>query len=307
MSATTTFRMDAATSRQVRDRPFAAGSPRVLRRMEKLEPHIRVLHHPDIGAENAAAVDAKIGGKGPRPAGRRAVGIKDPSPPRISSPSWGHAAHQDSCPTRGRHRGRRLRRRRGDHQQDQCGFGYSGVGHNPFQPTQSWNLDMTSGGSRRHPALVARPALPSQSPDGGGSIRVHRLYGLGIKASMGRVPPTGCRIPAYQLGVARTCVDKPNHWLSAFDAEGHRTRSARPIPAADFDYVEATKSIGSSHRLQRRLGLRAGRSEVRRVFRSSGVRDRPRHQVERANPGWEDPFRISESRRRRLRSPACAA
>ncbi len=172
-------------------------------------------------------------------------------------------------------------------------FGYSGVGHNPVFPTtrNPWNLDMTSGGSSAGSgASVAAGVAPfAIGSDGGGSIRIpSALCGLyGIKASMGRVPLyPGCRDERYpgvsswesleHVGpMSRTVADSA---LMLKVITGPDPRDRYSIPAADFDYVGADEGEhqGPAHRLQRRLGLRAGRSgSPARRLRSGARCSRP--------------------------------
>ncbi len=296
-------RMDAGTvAAKVKDKTLSAVevTEAVLRRMETLEPYIHAFctPTPDVARKAAAAVDAKIAaGEDPGLLAGVPIGIKDLVATKDILTVMGSPLYRDFVPDEDDIVVERLKAAGAViiGKTNVPEFGYSGVGHNPVFPAtrNPWNLDMTSGGSSAGSgASVAAGVAPfAIGSDGGGSIRIpSALCGLyGIKASMGRVPLyPGCRDERYpgvsswesleHVGpMSRTVADSA---LMLKVITGPDPRDRYSIPAADFDYVEATrgKHQGSSHRLQRRLGLRArrSRSPPRRLRGGQGVRDRSR-------------------------------
>ena len=166
---------------------------------------------------------------------------------------------------------------------------------------------MTSGGSSAGSgASVAAGVAPfAIGSDGGGSIRIpSALCGLfGMKASMGRVPLyPGCRDERYpgvsswesieHVGpMSRTVADSA---LMLSVITGPDPRDRYSIPAGDFDYLKAPAEGIKGLRVaySEDWGYAAVDPEVRRVV-SEAVRVFEKDlgcTVERADPGWEDPF-----------------
>jgi aspartyl-tRNA(Asn)/glutamyl-tRNA(Gln) amidotransferase subunit A len=285
----------------------------VLRRMETLEPHIHAFctPTPDVARSAAAAVDAKIAkGEDPGVLAGVPIGIKDLVATKDILTVSGSPWYRDFVPDEDDIVVERLKAAGAVivGKTNVPEFGYSGVGHNPVFPAtrNPWNLDMTSGGSSAGSgASVASGVTPfAIGSDGGGSIRIPAsLCGLyGMKASMGRVPLyPGCRDERYpgisswesleHIGpMSRTVADSA---LMLGVITGPDPRDRYSIPAADFDYVAATKEDISGLRIaySEDWGYAPVDPEVRRVvseavktFEGLGCT------VERADPGWEDPF-----------------
>jgi aspartyl-tRNA(Asn)/glutamyl-tRNA(Gln) amidotransferase subunit A len=310
-------RMDAVSvAARVKDKTLSAVevADAVLRRMEKLEPHIHAFctPTPDVARAAAAAVDAKIAaGEDPGPLAGVPIGIKDLVATKDILTVMGSPLYRNFVPDEDDIVVERLKAAGAViiGKTNVPEFGYSGVGHNPVFPAtrNPWNLDMTSGGSSAGSgASVAAGVAPfAIGSDGGGSIRIpSALCGLyGMKASMGRVPLyPGCRDERYpgvsswesieHVGpMSRTVADSA---LMLKVITGPDPRDRYSIPAADFDYVEATKENIKGLRIvySEDWGYAPVDPEVRRVV-SEAVRVFETDlgcTVERANPGWEDPF-----------------
>jgi aspartyl-tRNA(Asn)/glutamyl-tRNA(Gln) amidotransferase subunit A len=310
-------RMDAVTiASKVKSRELSAAevTEATLKRMDVLEPHIHAFctPTPDVARAAAKAVDARIAaGEDPGLLAGVPIGIKDLVATKGILTVMGSHLYRDFVPEEDDIVVERLK----DAGAVIIGktnvpeFGYSGVGHNPiFEATRNpWNLDLTSGGSSAGSAAsVAAGVAPfAIGSDGGGSIRIpSALSGLyGIKASMGRVPLyPGCRDERYpgvsswesleHVGpMSRTVADSA---LMLKVITGPDPRDRYSIPAADFDYVEATaESIkGLKIAYSEDWGYAPVDPEVRRVV-SEAVKVFETDlgcTVERADPGWEDPL-----------------
>ena len=310
-------RMDAVSvAARVKNKTLSAVevADAVLRRMEKLESHIHAFctPTPDVARAAATVVDAKIAaGEDPGPLAGVPIGIKDLVATKDILTVMGSPLYRDFVPDEDDIVVERLKAAGAViiGKTNVPEFGYSGVGHNPVFPAtrNPWNLDMTSGGSSAGSgASVAAGVAPfAIGSDGGGSIRIpSALCGLyGMKASMGRVPLyPGCRDERYpgvsswesieHVGpMSRTVADSA---LMLKVIAGPDPRDRYSIPAADFDYLEATKENIKGLRIaySEDWGYAPVDPEVRRVV-SEAVRAFETDlgcTVERANPGWEDPF-----------------
>ena len=310
-------RMDAVTlAARVKAKDLSASevAEAVLRRLEVLEPHIHAFSTPthEVARAGAKAVDAKIAaGEDAGPLAGVPVGIKDLVATKDVLTVMGSPLYRDFVPDEDDIVVERLKAAGAViiGKTNVPEFGYSGVGHNPVFPAtrNPWNLQMTSGGSSAGSgASVAAGVAPfAIGSDGGGSIRIpSALCGLyGIKASMGRVPLyPGCRDERYpgvsswesleHVGpMSRTVADSA---LMLSVIAGPDARDRYSIPAADFDYLDATRESVKGLRVaySEDWGYAPVDPEVRRVV-SEAVRVFEAElgcTVERANPGWEDPF-----------------
>jgi aspartyl-tRNA(Asn)/glutamyl-tRNA(Gln) amidotransferase subunit A len=189
-------------------------------------------------------------------------------------------------------------------------FGYSGTGQTPLaEPTRNpWNRDRTSGGSSAGSgAAVATGVGPfSLGSDGGGSIRIPASFcGLyGIKPTMGRVPlypgTKDHRYPGVSsweslehIGpLTRTVADAA---LVLSVIAGYDDRDRLSLPSDGLDWLG---SLGDGDLRDVRvayspdLGYAAVDPAVRTVVdRAATVFERNLGcTVERADPGWDDPY-----------------
>jgi aspartyl-tRNA(Asn)/glutamyl-tRNA(Gln) amidotransferase subunit A len=189
-------------------------------------------------------------------------------------------------------------------------FGYSGTGQTPLaEPTRNpWNRDRTSGGSSAGSgAAVATGVGPfSLGSDGGGSIRIPASFcGLyGIKPTMGRVPlypgTKDHRYPGVSsweslehIGpLTRTVADAA---LVLSVIAGYDDRDRLSLPSDGLDWLG---SLGDGDLRDVRvayspdLGYAAVDPAVRTVVdRAATVFERDLGcTVERADPGWDDPY-----------------
>jgi aspartyl-tRNA(Asn)/glutamyl-tRNA(Gln) amidotransferase subunit A len=284
----------------------------VLRRMDALEPHLHAFctPTPEVARAAARAVDAKIAGG--QDAGVLAgvpVGIKDLVATKDIRTAMGSVLYKDFVPDEDDIVVERLKAAGAVivGKTNVSELGYSAVGHNPvFATTRNpWNTALTPGGSSAGSAAsVAAGVTPfAIGSDGGGSVRIPAsLCGLyGIKASMGRVPLyPGCRDDRYpgvsswesleHIGPISRSVADAALMLSVITGPDPRDRYS--IPAADFDYVEATKGDIRGLRVaySEDFGYAAVDAEVRRVV-SEAVEVFERDLgciVERVDDGWED-------------------
>ena len=310
-------RMDAVSvAARVKDKTLSAVevADAVLRRMEKLEPHIHAFctPTPDVARAAAAAVDAKIAaGEDPGPLAGVPIGIKDLVATKDILTVMGSPLYRDFVPDEDDIVIERLKAAGAViiGKTNVPEFGYSGVGHNPVFPAtrNPWNLDMTSGGSSarfrrlgrgRRRAVRDRLRWRGINPHSIGALRALRHEGFDgpgavVSGMSGRTLPR-----RVQLGIDRTCrPHEPNRRRFRANAEGdHRTRPARPL-------FHSSSRLRLRRSYQRDIkGLRIAYSEdwgyapvdpeVRRVV-SEAVRVFETElgcMVERANPGWEDPF-----------------
>ncbi len=310
-------RMNALTlAAHIRNKQLSASevTEAVLRRMEKLEPHIHAFctPTPEVARAAARAVDTRIAaGEDAGILGGVPIGIKDLVATKDIPTVMGSPLYRDFIPDEDDIVVERLK---------QAGaviigktnvpeFGYSGAGHNPVFPTtrNPWNTQLTSGGSSAGSgASVAAGVAPfAIGSDGGGSVRIPSAHcGLyGIKASMGRVALyPGCRDERYpgvsswesleHIGpMSRTVADSA---LMLSVIAGPDPRDRYSIPAADFDYVEATKGDIRGLRIaySEDWGYAAVDPEVRRVVSEAVAvfEEDLGCTVERANPGWDNPM-----------------
>src|SRR3984885_10862620 len=256
-------RMDALTlAKHIRGKEMSAieVTEAVLRRMDVLEPHLHAFctPTPDVARTAARAVDAKIAaGEDPGVLGGVPIGIKDLVATKGIVTAMGSPLYQAFVPDEDDIVVERLKAAGAViiGKTNVPEFGYSGVGHNPVFPTtrNPWNTALTPGGSSAGSgASVAAGVAPfAIGSDGGGSVRIPSAHcGLyGIKASMGRVALyPGCRDERYpgvssweslaHIGPTSRPVADAAQRLSVIP--GPDPRDLYSIPAADFDYVEAT-------------------------------------------------------------------
>jgi aspartyl-tRNA(Asn)/glutamyl-tRNA(Gln) amidotransferase subunit A len=280
----------------------------VLRRMNVLEPHLHAFctPTPEVARAAARAVDAKIAkGEDAGVLGGVPIGIKDLVATKDILTVSGSPLYKDFVPDEDDIVVERVKAAGAViiGKTNVPEFGYSGVGHNPVFPTtrNPWNTALTPGGSSAGSgASVAAGVAPfAIGSDGGGSVRIPSAHcGLyGIKASMGRVALyPGCRDERYpgvsswesleHIGpMSRTVADSA---LMLNVIAGPDPRDRYSIPAADYDYVEATK--GDIKGL--RIAYSAVDPEVRRVVSAAvAVFERDLGcTVEHAHPGWANPF-----------------
>jgi aspartyl-tRNA(Asn)/glutamyl-tRNA(Gln) amidotransferase subunit A len=188
-------------------------------------------------------------------------------------------------------------------------FGYSGTGQTPLaEPTRNpWNLERTSGGSSAGTgAAVATGVGPfSLGSDGGGSVRIPASFcGVyGIKPTMGRVPlypgTKDHRYPGVSswesiehIGpLTRTVADAA---LVLSVIAGYDDRDRLSIPSDDVDWLRAVDGDLRGLRVAYSpdLGYAAVDPAVRTVVdQAVTVFERDLGcTVERADPGWEDPY-----------------
>jgi aspartyl-tRNA(Asn)/glutamyl-tRNA(Gln) amidotransferase subunit A len=188
-------------------------------------------------------------------------------------------------------------------------FGYSGTGQTPLGPPtcNPWNLERTSGGSSAGTAAaVATGVGPfSLGSDGGGSVRIPASFcGVyGIKPTMGRVPlypgTKDHRYPGVSswesiehIGpLSRTVADAA---LVLSVIAGYDDRDRLSVRSDDVDWLGAVDSDLRDVRVAYSpdLGYAAVDPAVRRVTdQAVGVFERDLGWVvERADPGWEDPY-----------------
>ena len=310
-------RMDAVTvAAKVKGKELSAVevTEAVLRRMDALEPHIHAFCTPTpaVARAAAAAVDAKVAaGTDPGVLAGVPVGIKDLVATKDILTVMGSPWYRDFVPDEDDICVERLKAAGAVviGKTNVPEFGYSGVGHNPVFPAtrNPWNLAMTSGGSSAGSgASVASGVAPfAIGSDGGGSIRIPAAHcGLyGIKASMGRVALyPGCRDERYpgvsswesveHIGpMSRTVADSA---LMLSVITGPDPRDRYSLPAGDVDYIEAPRRDIKGLRIaySEDWGYAPVDPEVRRVV-SDAVRVFETDlgcTVERADPGWDDPF-----------------
>jgi aspartyl-tRNA(Asn)/glutamyl-tRNA(Gln) amidotransferase subunit A len=309
-------RMDALSlAAKIRTKDLSAieVTEAVLRRMDVLEPHLHAFctPTPEVARAAARAVDAKIAaGEDAGVLGGVPIGIKDLVATKDILTVMGSPLYKDFIPDEDDIVVERLKAAGAViiGKTNVPEFGYSGVGHNPVFPTtrNPWNTALTPGGSSAGSgASVAAGVAPfAIGSDGGGSVRIPSAHcGLyGIKASMGRVALyPGCRDERYpgvsswesleHIGpMSRTVADSA---LMLSVIAGPDPRDRYSIPAADYDYVEATKGDIKGLRIaySEDWGYAAVDPEVRRVV-AEAVKVFESDlgcTVEHADPGWENP------------------
>ena len=188
-------------------------------------------------------------------------------------------------------------------------FGYSGTGQTPLaEPTRNpWNLERTSGGSSAGSgAAVATGVGPfSLGSDGGGSVRIPASFcGLyGIKPTMGVVPlypgTKDHRYPGVSsweslehIGpLTRTVADAA---LVLSVIAGYDDRDRLSVRSDDVDWLRAVDGDLRGVRVAYSpdLGYAAVDPAVRTIIdQAVTVFERDLGCiVERADPGWEDPY-----------------
>jgi aspartyl-tRNA(Asn)/glutamyl-tRNA(Gln) amidotransferase subunit A len=188
-------------------------------------------------------------------------------------------------------------------------FGYSGTGQTPLGPPtrNPWNLERTSGGSSAGTgAAVATGVGPfSLGSDGGGSVRIPASFcGLyGIKPTMGVVPlypgTKDHRYPGVSsweslehIGpLTRTVADAA---LVLSVIAGYDDRDRLSIPSDEIDWLRAVHGDLRGVRVAYSpdFGYAAVDPAVRTVVdQAASVFERDLGcTVERADPGWEDPY-----------------
>src|SRR5512132_331382 len=188
-------------------------------------------------------------------------------------------------------------------------FGYSGTGQTPLAgPTRNpWHPARTSGGSSAGTgAAVATGVGPfSLGSDGGGSVRIPASFcGVyGIKPTMGRVPlypgTKDHRYPGVSswesiehIGpLTRTVTDAA---LVLSVVAGYDDRDRLSIPSEDVAWLRAVDGDLGGVRVAYSpdLGYAAVDPAVRAITdRAVTVFERDLGcTVERADPGWEDPY-----------------
>ncbi|MFN0317067.1 MAG: amidase [Burkholderiales bacterium] len=308
-------RMDAMTlAAKIRGKELSASevTQAVLDRMAVLEPYLHAFATPtpEVARAAAKAVDTRIAaGEDPGILGGVPVGIKDLVATAGIRTAMGSPLYSDFIPDEDDIVVERLKAAGAIiiGKTNVPELGYSGVGHNPLGVTtrNPWNTALTPGGSSAGSgASVAAGVAPfAVGSDGGGSVRIPSAHcGLyGIKASMGRVPLyPGCRDERYpglsswesleHIGpMSRTVADSA---LMLKVITGPDPRDRYSIPAADFDYVEATRGDIKGLRVaySEDLGYAAVDPEVRRVVSEAvAVFEKDLGcKVERADPGWDD-------------------
>lgn len=306
-------RMDALTlARRVRDRSLSAldVTDATLVRLAVLEPELHAF--TTVTAEEALAaartVDARLAvGEDPGPLAGVPVGIKDLVATAGVRTAMGSPLYRDFVPDEDDIVVERLKAAGAIiiGKTNVPEFGYSGASHNPIgEATRNpWDTSLTPGGSSSGSgAAVAAGIGPfAIGSDGGGSIRVpSALCGLvGFKPSMGRVPLyPGCRDPRYpglsswesleHIGpMSRTVADAA---LMMQVIAGPDPRDRYSIPAADFDYLAATREDIAGLRIaySEDWGYAAVDPEVRRVVRVAATVFATEFgcHVEEAHPGW---------------------
>jgi aspartyl-tRNA(Asn)/glutamyl-tRNA(Gln) amidotransferase subunit A len=309
-------RMDAVSlARKVRSKELSAVevAEAVLARMQVLEPHLHAFctPTPEVARTAERAVDAKIAaGEDPGVLAGVPVGIKDLVATQGIRTAMGSPLYRDFVPDEDDVVVERLKAAGAViiGKTNVPELGYSPVGHNPvFETTRNpWNTALTPGGSSAGSgaSVAAGVAAFAIGSDGGGSVRIPAAHcGLfGMKASMGRVPLyPGCRDERYpgvsswesleHIGpMSRTVADAA---LMLKVIAGPDPRDRLSIPAADFDYVQATRGDIRGLRIaySEDWGYAPVDPEVRRVVSDAvSVFERDLScSVERANPGWSDP------------------
>jgi aspartyl-tRNA(Asn)/glutamyl-tRNA(Gln) amidotransferase subunit A len=187
-------------------------------------------------------------------------------------------------------------------------FGYSGTGQTPLaEPTANpWNPARTSGGSSAGSGVAVATGIGpfSLGSDGGGSVRIPASFcGVyGIKPTMGRVPLyPGTKDERYpgvsswesleHIGpLTRTVADAA---LTLSVIAGYDDRDRLSIRSDDVDWLRATDGDLSGLRVAYSpdLGYAAVDPAVRDVVdRAATVFEDLGATVERADPGWADPY-----------------
>jgi aspartyl-tRNA(Asn)/glutamyl-tRNA(Gln) amidotransferase subunit A len=286
----------------------------VLERLDRLDPtlHMFTTVVPDQARETAKRVEADLAaGREVGPLAGVPTGVKDLICTKGIRTASGSHAYADFVPDEDDVVVERIKAAGavviGKTQVPE--FGYSGTGQTPLaEPTRNpWNLERTSGGSSAGTgAAVATGVGPfSLGSDGGGSVRIPASFcGLyGIKPTMGVVPlypgTKDHRYPGVSsweslehIGpLTRTVADAV---LVLSVIAGYDDRDRLSIPSDGIDWLRAVDGDLGGVRVAYSpdLGYAAVDPAVRTVVdqaalvfeRDLGCR------VERADPGWEDPY-----------------
>jgi aspartyl-tRNA(Asn)/glutamyl-tRNA(Gln) amidotransferase subunit A len=286
----------------------------VLERLDRLDPRLNMFATvvPDQAREQAKRIQADIAeGREVGPLAGVPTGVKDLIYTKGIRTASGSYAYADFVPDEDDVVVERIRAAGavviGKTQVPE--FGYSGTGQTPLaEPTRNpWNLDRTSGGSSAgSSAAVATGVGPfSLGSDGGGSVRIPASFcGLyGIKPTMGRVPlypgTKDHRYPGVSsweslehIGpLTRTVADAA---LVLSVIAGYDDRDRLSIPSDDLDWLHAVDGDLRGVRVAYSpdLGYAAVDPAVRAVVdQAVAVFERDLGcAVERADPGWEDPY-----------------
>jgi aspartyl-tRNA(Asn)/glutamyl-tRNA(Gln) amidotransferase subunit A len=286
----------------------------VLERLDRLDPtlHMFTTVVPDRAREEAKRLEADIAaGREVGPLAGVPTGVKDLICTKGIRTASGSYAYADFVPDEDDVVVERIRAAGavviGKTQVPE--FGYSGTGQTPLaEPTRNpWNLERTSGGSSAGTgAAVATGVGPfSLGSDGGGSVRIPASFcGVyGIKPTMGRVPlypgTKDHRYPGVSsweslehIGPLTRTVGDAALVLSVI--AGYDDRDRLSIPSDGIDWRRAVDGDLSGLRVAYSpdLGYAAVDPAVRAVVDQAALvfeRDLG-CTVERADPGWEDPY-----------------
>ena len=286
----------------------------VLERLDRLDPtlHMFTTVTPDQAREDAKRIEADIAaGREVGPLAGVPTGVKDLIYTKGIRTASGSYAYADFVPDEDDVVVERIKAAGaiviGKTQVPE--FGYSGTGQTPLaEPTRNpWNPERTSGGSSAGSgAAVATGVGPfSLGSDGGGSVRIPASFcGVyGIKPTMGRVPLyPGTKDDRYpgvsswesleHIGpLTRTVADAA---LVLSVVAGYDDRDRLSIRSDDVDWLRAVDGDLRGLRVAYSpdLGYAAVDPAVRAVVdRAATVFERDLGcTVERADPGWEDPY-----------------
>jgi aspartyl-tRNA(Asn)/glutamyl-tRNA(Gln) amidotransferase subunit A len=285
----------------------------VLDRLERLDPrlHIFATVTPDRARQEAKRIEAEIAaGREVGPLAGVPTGVKDLIYTKGIRTASGSNAYADFVPDEDDVVVERITAAGaiviGKTQVPE--FGYSGTGQTPLaEPTGNpWNPDRTSGGSSAGSgAAVATGIGPfSLGSDGGGSVRIPASFcGVyGIKPTMGRVPLwPGTKDERYpgvsswesleHIGpLTRTVADAA---LTLSVIAGYDERDRLSIRSDDVDWLRAVDGDLRGVRVAYSpdLGYAAVDPAVRAVVdRAAAVFENLGCTVERADPGWADPY-----------------
>ena len=286
----------------------------VLERLDRLDPtlHMFTTVVPDQAREDAKRIEADLAaGREVGPLAGVPTGVKDLIYTKGIRTASGSHAYADFVPDEDDVVVERIKAAGavviGKTQVPE--FGYSGTGQTPLaEPTRNpWNPERTSGGSSAGSgAAVATGVGPfSLGSDGGGSVRIPASFcGVyGIKPTMGRVPLyPGTKDDRYpgvsswesleHIGpLTRTVADAA---LVLSVIAGYDDRDRLSIPSDDIDWLRAVDGDLRGLRVAYSpdLGYAAVDPAVRAVVdQAVTVFERDLGcTVERADPGWDDPY-----------------
>ena len=288
----------------------------VLERLDRLDPtlHMFTTVVPDQAREDAKRIEADLAaGREVGPLAGVPTGVKDLICTKGIRTASGSYAYADFVPDEDDVVVERIQGRwcGGDRQDPGAGVRLFRHRARPRWPSRLATPGIWSGPpaapSAGTGAAVATGVGPfSLGSDGGGSVRIPRSFcGVyGIKPTMGRVPlypgTKDHRYPGVSSWESLEHIGPPTRTVA--DAAlvlsviaGYDDRDRLSIPSDGIDWLRAVDRDlgGPPGRLQpgpwvRRRGPRgAGRSSTRRSRSSSAILAAT---VERADPGWEDPY-----------------